>query len=179
MNICAFRIYIIQKIPIKTTGIKDIDVDRRKNSFARYEPKDHGVTGRHAATSFQQIVLTIDEENAEVGCVEPWYEPCEEDPNICVHKRIDPELKAEVCREFAGTNYPKNKIINFPGRTDVRLGRSDRGPGRFKVTAENFPVAHTAGDTTHVPGSDPSEASIPVHQSGFLFETGESSKNAR
>ena len=129
--------------------------------------------------SFQQIVLTIDEENAEVGCVEPWYEPCEEDPNICVHKRIDPELKAEVCREFAGTNYPKNKIINFPGRTDVRLGRSDRGPGRFKVTAENFPVAHTAGDTTHVPGSDPSEASIPVHQSGFLFETGESSKNAR
>ena len=114
--------------------------------------------------SFQQIVLTIDEENAEVGCVEPWYEPCEEDPNICVHKRIDPELKAEVCREFAGTNYPKNKIINFPGRTDVRLGRSDRGPGRFKVTAENFPVAHTAGDTTHVPGADPSEASIPLYQ---------------
>ena len=114
--------------------------------------------------SFQQIVLTIDEEEAEVGCVEPWYEPCEEDPNICVHKRIDPELKAEVCREFAGTNYPKNKVINFPGRTDVRLGRPDRGPGRFKVTAENFPVAHTAGDTTHVPGADPSEAGTPLYQ---------------
>lgn len=113
--------------------------------------------------SFQQIVLTIDEENAEVGCVEPWYEPCEEDPNICVHKRIDPELKAEVCREFAGTDYPKNKVINFPGRTDVRLGRPDRGPGRFKISAANFPVAHTAGDTTHVPGADPSEAGIPLY----------------
>lgn len=114
--------------------------------------------------SFEQIVLTIDEETAEVGCVEPWYEPCEDDPNICVHKRIDPELKAEVCREFAGTNYPKNKVINFLGRTDVRLGRPDHGPGRFKVTAANFPVAHTAGDTTHISGADPSEASIPLHQ---------------
>lgn len=68
--------------------------------------------------SFQQIVLTIDEENAEVGCVEPWYEPCEEDPNICVHKRITPELKAEVCREFAalmkvppGTNMRRVKLL--------------------------------------------------------------------
>ncbi len=114
--------------------------------------------------SFQQIILTIDEENAEVGCVEPWYEPCEEDPNICVHKRITPELKAEVCREFAGTTFSKNKVIKFPGRTDVRLGSPERGPSRFQVAAVNFPVAHTAGDTTHVPGADPSEVNIPPSQ---------------
>jgi hypothetical protein len=28
--------------------------------------------------------------------VEPWYEPCEEDPNICVHKRLSKEQDHQV-----------------------------------------------------------------------------------
>ena len=114
--------------------------------------------------SFQQIVLTVDGENAGVGCVEPWYEPCEEDPNICVHKRIAPGLKTEVCREFAGSNYPKNRVINLPEKTQVVTGDPYSGPGRFKLTAVDFPVAHIAGDRTHVPGADPNGVSIPREQ---------------
>ena len=98
----------------------------------------------------QQIILVTDGNSTETKCVEPWYEPCVEDANICVHRNIPSDLKTEVCTQFSGTNYEKNSVVRLPEKTHVRLGDS-----RFTVAATNFPVAHVAGDATVIRGADP------------------------
>ncbi len=54
--------------------------------------------------------------------------------------------------------------VRLPGNTREPLTAADVFHADLMESPANFPVAHTAGDTTHVPGADPSEASTPLYQ---------------
>ena len=77
------------------------------------------------------------------------YEPCPNDPNVCVHPHISPDLKKEICDNFGGDNSvlragEKGAIIRLPGESAVPLAGS-----RFNVVERDFPVGYV-GDPAAV-----------------------------
>ena len=98
--------------------------------------------------NLNQLVLVADHEQVQIGCVEPWYEPCANDPSVCVHKNLSPNFKLEVCNEFADREGNKpNQIITHPERVKATSGR-------IMTEFNNFPVGHIAGNVTTIPGAD-------------------------
>ena len=137
-------IEVIQRI---NSNVKDLNINMLQISDAMNKMTQKLT---ELSDSFNQIVLIAQKNDVEIGCIEPWYEPCPENPNICVHTQLPPELKKEVCDNFDEFDGNPNAVIHMSESIPLTVGDS-----KFKITEQNFPVGHVAGDkTVQIPHMD-------------------------
>jgi len=101
------------------------------------------------------VVVCNTDKTAELTCIEPFYEKCIDNPDVCVHKLIEDSEKKEVCGVFKDRKIGKNAIIRSNEEMNVQV----RAGSRLRSTESKFPVAHSrtlALNKRNFEGMDPS-----------------------
>lgn len=97
----------------------------------------------------------LDSIGEKITCVS-GYEPCPDNPHLCVHHQLDKDFSKKICKDVR----PKQDNIVYMERSaDMRPNPHSR----YMISIDNFPVAHSDNlDVDFIPGSDYLYKHVPM-----------------
>lgn len=72
----------------------------------------------------------------QAKCLDPYYKPCPNNPQLCVHKQLDSEYSKKVCDNIVPQ---ENNTVYMEKTAKMRT----TPVSRYIVSIDNFPVAHS------------------------------------